>query len=74
MARSILAVALVLFTFGVSHAGWLDDAVRNVGEGVGRRAVGDAASGAYDGAKGAAKDTVKGTGKPNANQPAPGAP
>jgi outer membrane protein OmpA-like peptidoglycan-associated protein len=73
MSRSILAVLLVLFTFEIGHAGWLDDAVKSVGEGIGRRAVGDAGSGAYEGAKDAAKDAVNGTGKPAENQPASGA-
>ena len=73
MARSILAVMLVLSTCGIGHAGWLDDAVKSVGKGIGRRAVGDAGSSTYDGAKGAAKDAVKGTDKPVKGQPAPGA-
>ena len=43
--------------------------VKNVGEGIGQRAVGDAASGAYQGAKEAGSNVAKGTGKSTENQP-----
>jgi len=69
MRRKILAGALLLSMVGVAWGGWLDDAVKNVGEGIGRRAVDDAGSSAYEGAKGSAKDAVKGSGKPSGNQP-----
>ena len=74
MRRNILAGAILLFMVGIACGGWLDDAVKNVGEGIGRRAVGDAGDSAYDGAKGTAKDAVKGSDKPAGNQPAAGAP
>ena len=73
MARSILAAAaVVLFLVGVCNAGWLDDAIKSTGESIGRRAVGDAGNSAYEGAKGTAKDAVKGS-KPGEIQPASGA-
>ena len=74
MRRNILAGALLLFMVGVAWGGWLDDAVKNVGEGIGKRAVGDAGNSAYEGAKGTAKDAVKGSDKPAGNQPAAGSP
>ena len=74
MRRNILAGALLLFMVGVAWGGWLEDAVKNAGEGIGRRSVNDGASGVYDGAKGAAKDAVKGSDKPAGNQPAAGNP
>ena len=46
MRRFILAGGLILVMIPVAFGGWLDDAVKNVGEGIGRRAVGDAGSGA----------------------------
>jgi len=74
MRRKILAGALLLSMVGVAWGGWLEDAVKNAGEGIGRRSVNDGASGVYDGAKGAAKDAVKGSDKPAGNQPAAGNP
>jgi len=74
MRRNILAGALLLSMIGVAWGGWLDDAVKNVGEGMGKRAVGDTGSGVYDGAKGTAKDAIKGSGNPAGNQPAAGNP
>jgi hypothetical protein len=71
MARCILAVALVLFTVGICHAGWLGDAVKSVVGDVGQRAVVGAVSGEYGGANGAGKDAVKGTDRSTENQPAP---
>jgi len=62
MRRITLVGALLLFLVGIASGGWLDDAVKNVGQGLGKRAVGDTGSGAYDGAKGTAKDAVKGSG------------
>jgi len=70
MARSILAAAAILFLVGVSNAGWLEDAVKRTGEGLGRRGVGEAGSSTYEGAK----DAVKGTGKAGESQPASSTP
>jgi OOP family OmpA-OmpF porin len=64
MRRIILAGALLSIMVGVACGGWLDDAIKNAGEGLGKRSVNDSASGVYDGAKGTAKDAVKGSGKP----------
>ena len=64
MIRSILAAVLILFTVNLSYAGWLDDAVKSATEGVGRRAVNEAADGAYQGTKKEAKDTVNPKGQP----------
>ena len=69
MRRKILAGALLLSMVGVAWGGWLDDAIKNAGEGLGRRTVNDSASGVYD----EAKDAVKGGSKPSGKQPA-GAP
>jgi OOP family OmpA-OmpF porin len=74
MRRIILAGALLLFVVGVAWGGWLDDAVKNAGENLGKRSVNDSASGIYDGAKGTAKDAIKGSDKPAGNQPAGGNP
>jgi OmpA-OmpF porin, OOP family len=60
MIRTIFATVLVLFTVSFSHAGWLDDAVKSATEGMGRRAVNEAADGTYQGTKKEAKDAVKG--------------
>lgn len=72
MRRFILAGALILVLISVAFGGWLDDAVKNVGEGIGRRAVGDAGSGAYEGAKGAGKDAIKGKGNSPRKSPSGG--
>lgn len=72
MRRTVLAGALFLFMVGIAWGGWLDDAVKSTGENIGKRSVNDAASGAYDKAKGTAKDPNKGSGKPAGNQPAAG--
>ncbi|MBP2683656.1 MAG: outer membrane protein-like peptidoglycan-associated protein, partial [Deltaproteobacteria bacterium] len=69
MRRNILAGAILLSMVGVAWGGWLDDAIKNAGEGLGRRTVNDSASGVYD----EAKDAVKGGSKPSGKQPA-GAP
>jgi len=74
MRRIILTGAILLSIVGAAWGGWLDDAVKNVGEGLGKRAVGDAGNSAYDGAKGTAKDAVKGSDKPAGNQPGAGSP
>ena len=66
MRRNILAGALLLFMVGVAWGGWLDDAIKNAGENLGRRTVDDSASGVYD----EAKDAVKGGSKPAGKQPA----
>ena len=60
MIRTTFAAALVLFIVSLSHAGWLDDAVKSAAEGMGRRAVNEAADGTYQGTKKEAKDAVKG--------------
>jgi len=60
MIRNIFTAVLVLFTVSLSHAGWLDDAVKSATEGMGRRAVNEAADGTYQGTKKEAKDAVKG--------------
>ena len=75
MLRILFAALWVLFTVSLSYAGWLDDAVKSAAEGMGRRAVNEAADGAYQGTKKEAKDAVKGQqpadkGKPGAvNRP-----
>ena len=74
MARSILAAAAILFLVGVSNAGWLEDAVKRTGEGIGRRAVGEAGSSTYEGTKDAAKESIKGTGNTGESQPASSTP
>jgi outer membrane protein OmpA-like peptidoglycan-associated protein len=66
MRRNILAGALLLTMVGVAWGGWLDDAIKNAGENLGRRTVNDSASGVYD----EAKDAVKGESKPSGKQPA----
>jgi OOP family OmpA-OmpF porin len=66
MRRIILACVLLLSTVGGAWGGWLDDAIKNAGENLGRRTVNDSASGVYD----EAKDTVKGESKPSGKQPA----
>jgi OmpA-OmpF porin, OOP family len=66
MRRDILAGALLLSMVGVAWSGWLDDAIKNAGEGLGRRTVNDSASGVYD----EGKDAVKGGSKPSGKQPA----
>jgi flagellar motor protein MotB len=85
MIRSIFTAVLILFTVSLSHAGWLDDAVKSAAEGIGHRAVNEAADGAYQGTKKEAKDAVKGqpadkgkagagtapAGQPSAAQPGP---
>ena len=69
MARIILAVALVLFTFGVCQAGWLGDAVmRGLGDPTTQRAIIRAVSDAYGGGNDAEKNADKGTGKSTENQ------
>jgi len=70
MVRSILAVTLVLFLFGVCDAGWLDDAMKGALEGVGKRAVDETTDSAYQGAKGKAKESVPKEGGPAPQQPA----
>ena len=72
MRRKILAGALLLSMAGVAWGGWLEDAVKRTGEGIGRRGVGEAGSSTYEGAKDAAKDSDKGTDKAGESQPAPG--
>jgi len=71
--RTVLAVALLALFWGTSRAGWLDDAVKGALEGSGKRAVDETTDSAYQGAKGKAKDSVKGEpGSPNADgEPAP---
>lgn len=57
MKNCIIAVALLLIT-APAYAGWLDDAVRNVSENLGNRAVNEAGNSAYEGAKQGAKDVA----------------
>ena len=59
MKRAIVTLATILLAAGVCHAGWLDDAIRRTGEGLGRRAVDEAGSGAYDKGKQGAKGAVE---------------
>jgi OOP family OmpA-OmpF porin len=66
MRRIILACVLLLSTVGGAWGGWLDDAIKNAGENLGKRTVNDSASGVYD----EAKDAVKGGSKPSGKQPA----
>ena len=66
MRRNMLAGALLLSMVGFAWGGWLDDAIKNTGENLGKRTVDDSASGVYGGAK----DAVKGGTKPAAKQPA----
>jgi len=68
MRRIILAGGLLLLMVGVACGGWLDDAIKNAGENLGKRTVNDSASGVYDEAKGA----VKGGDKPAGKEPAAG--
>jgi len=60
MLRILFAALWVLFTVSLSYAGWFDEAVKSAAEGMGRRAVNEAADGAYQGTKKEAKDAVKG--------------
>ena len=60
MLRILFAALWVLFTVSLSYAGWFDDAVKSAAEGMGRRAVNEAADGTYQGTKKEAKDAVKG--------------
>ncbi len=60
MLRILFAALWVLFTVSLTYAGWFDDAVKSAAEGMGRRAVNEAADGAYQGTKKEAKDAVKG--------------
>jgi OmpA-OmpF porin, OOP family len=74
MRSKILAGTLLLSMVGVAWGGWLEDAVKNAGENLGRRTVNDSASGVYDEGKGAVKGAVKGESTPAGNQPAAGNP
>lgn len=58
MKICINVVTLLLIT-SLAHAGWLDEAVRSVGENLGNRAVNEAGDNAYEGAKKGAKDVVR---------------
>ena len=66
----IIAVTLLLIT-APAYAGWLDEAVRNVGESLGNRAVNEAGDSAYEGAKQGAKDVVKSKGEKKQRKVAP---
>ena len=68
MRRNILAGALLLSMVGVAWGGWLEDAVKNAGENLGRRTVNDSASGVYDEAKDAVKGESKTSGKQSAGE------
>lgn len=65
MRKGILAGALFMFMAGIAWGGWLDDAIKGAGQGLGKRAVNDSANEAYKGAK----DTVKGDKKPADKRP-----
>ncbi len=65
MIRSLLVGVLLLCSAGPSYAGWLEDTVKGAVQGVGRRAVDDATTGTYEGAKKGAKDAL------NKKDPAP---
>ncbi len=54
----IVAAISILFILGPSYADWLGDTLKGAAQGLGRRAVGDAASGTYDGAKKGAKEAI----------------
>ncbi len=58
MLRNILAVILFLCMVAPCSAGWLEDTLKGAVQGVGRRAVNEATTGAYEGAKKGAKDAV----------------
>ena len=52
MFRIMMFLVLSMLTLNQAHAGWFDDAVKGAAEGIGNRAVNEAADGAYEGAKG----------------------
>ncbi len=69
MTRKVLAGAfLFFFAAGVCQAGWLEDTITNAGKRLGERAINEAGSGAYKGAK----DAATGTGKDSTGRPATG--
>jgi len=49
---------MVLFTVSLSHAGWFDDALKSAVQGLGKRAVDESTTGAYEGVKKGAKDAI----------------
>ena len=68
MRRRHLVIGIILIAWtGICQAGWLDSTLENVGKKLGNRAVNDATDGAYDAAKGGAKEAVKGDAGKNKN-------
>ena len=74
MTRKGLSIAVILFfVTGVCQAGsWLEDTLTNAGKRLGERAVNEAGSGAYKGAKDAATGTGKKTEKDPQTRPTAG--
>ena len=73
LAVFLLLLAGTLWLFATpALAGWLEDAAKSVGEGIGRRAIGNDGSNAQQGTKGAAKDSNDGGGAPAGNRPVSG--
>ena len=73
LAVFLLLLAGRLWLFATpALAGWLEDAAKSVGEGIGRRAIGNDGSNAQQGTKGAAKDSNDGGGAPAGNRPVSG--
>ena len=70
MIRSLLVGVLLLSSASLSHAGWLDDALKKAVEGVGRRAVDETTTGTYEGVKKGAKDSINK--KDTSSEAAPG--
>ncbi len=69
MLRNTLTVVLFLCMVVPCSAGWLEDTLKGAAQGVGRRAVNEATTGAYEGAKKGAKDAVNTKGQPSENAP-----
>jgi outer membrane protein OmpA-like peptidoglycan-associated protein len=72
MMRKVPAFAIVLLVAGVCQAGWLEDTLERTGKSLGNRAVNDAGSGAYKGAKDTVTGADKKPEKPPENRPATG--
>jgi OOP family OmpA-OmpF porin len=72
MMRKVPVFAIVLFAAGICQAGWLEDTVTKTGKSLGNRAVNDAGSGAYKGAKDSVTGADKKPEKAPGNRPATG--
>ena len=72
MVRNILTVVLVLCIASPSSAGWFDDALKSAVEGLGKRAIDESTTGAYEGVKKGAKDAIDKKDQAPENAPAPG--